>query len=266
MATRNTFGDQQLALDVAADGVLMEALRGCGAVHTVSSEETPVEVVMNEGGRLSVAFDPLDGSSIVGCNWAVGSIVGIWEAKRLIGVSGREMVGAVVTVYGPRTTMFVAVGAGWGGSGRRVLEFTLAEEGWAVSSVPGDVREGKLFAPGNLRATQDDEGYGRLIGWYMKEKYTLRYTGGMVPDVTQILVKGLGVFTSPASEKAPAKLRVLYEVLPMGYLIEACGGSSSDGCGSVLRLVVGRCDQRSAICVGSRGEVARFEAYCNRSA
>lgn len=262
-STHNVFGDQQLELDVTADTILMDALRLCGAVHTASSEETPVEVLMNEGGRLSVAFDPLDGSSIVACNWAVGTIVGIWEAKRLVGVCGREMVGAVVTVYGPRTTMFVAVGDRWGKSGRRVVEFTLGEDGWSVSLVPGDVKEGKLFAPANLRATQDHAGYQRLIAWYMKERYTLRYTGGMVPDVTQILTKGYGVFTSPASNKAPPKLRLLYEVLPMAYVIEACGGRSSDGGGSVLRLAVDKCDQRSTICVGSHDEVVRFEAHCS---
>lgn len=262
-STRNAFGDQQLALDLAADTILMDALRACGVVHTASSEETPVEVLMNEGGRLSVAFDPLDGSSIVACNWAVGTIVGIWEAKGLVGVCGRDMVGAVVTVYGPSTTMFVAIGERWGESGRRVLEFTLREDGWSVSLVPDDVKEGKLFAPANLRATQDHDGYQRLVAWYMRERYTLRYTGGMVPDVTQILVKGYGVFTSPASDKAPAKLRLLYEVLPMGYVMEACGASSSDGHGSVLRLAVNKCDERSTICVGSRDEVVRFEAHCN---
>ena len=43
--------------------------------------------------------------------------------------------------------------------------------------------EGKLFAPGNLRATFDNPAYERLINYYLGEKYTLRYTGGMVPDV-----------------------------------------------------------------------------------
>lgn len=52
--------------------------------------------------------------------------------------------------------------------------------------------EGKLFAPGNLRAVQDNPGYAELHKYYMDNKYQLRYTGGMVPDVNQILVKGKG--------------------------------------------------------------------------
>jgi sedoheptulose-bisphosphatase len=40
--------------------------------------------------------------------------------------------------------------------------------------------EGKLFAPGNLRACFDNPAYERLVNFYLGEKYTLRYTGGMV--------------------------------------------------------------------------------------
>ena len=53
-----------------------------------------------------------------------------------------------------------------------------------------------MFSPGNLRATFDNPAYERLISYYVGEKYTLRYTGGMVPDVFQIIVKEKGVFTN----------------------------------------------------------------------
>ena len=44
-----------------------------------------------------------------------------------------------------------------------------------------------MFSPGNLRATFDNPNYERLISHYIGEKYTLRYTGGMVPDVFQVI-------------------------------------------------------------------------------
>jgi len=37
-----------------------------------------------------------------------------------------------------------------------------------------------MFSPGNLRATFDNPNYERLLSQYIGEKYTLRYTGGMV--------------------------------------------------------------------------------------
>jgi sedoheptulose-bisphosphatase len=39
---------------------------------------------------------------------------------------------------------------------------------------PAEIGEGKLFAPGNLRATFDNPAYERLISHYLGEKYTLR--------------------------------------------------------------------------------------------
>lgn len=57
---------------------------------------------------LQVAFDPLDGSSIVGANFAVGSIFGIWPGDELIGRRGSEQAAAVYAVYGPRTVLVVA--------------------------------------------------------------------------------------------------------------------------------------------------------------
>jgi sedoheptulose-bisphosphatase len=40
-----------------------------------------------------------------------------------------------------------------------------------------EIGEGKLFAPGNLRATFDNPAYERLISYYLGEKYTLRCVG-----------------------------------------------------------------------------------------
>lgn len=66
----------------------------------------------------SVAFDPLDGSSIIDTNFAVGTIFGVWPGNRLVGVTGRELASAGMAVYGPRTTMTVAGGSSSIRSGR----------------------------------------------------------------------------------------------------------------------------------------------------
>ena len=78
-----------------------------------------------------------------------------------------------------------------------------------------------MFSPGNLRATFDNAAYERLLSHYIGEKYTLRYTGGMVPDVFQIIVKEKGVFTNVSSPSTKAKLRILFEVAPLALLVRA---------------------------------------------
>ena len=95
--TENVFGDKQLDVDVQADAVLFTALARCGLVHVAASEERPVEVDcgyrdQGTGTGYSVAFDPLDGSSIVDCNFAVGTIAGVWPGRGLLHRRGREQV------------------------------------------------------------------------------------------------------------------------------------------------------------------------------
>ena len=53
------------------------------------SEEVP-EPVDLQGDGFSVAFDPLDGSSIVDTNFTVGTIFGVWPGDKLKGITGRE--------------------------------------------------------------------------------------------------------------------------------------------------------------------------------
>ena len=141
-----------------------------------------------------------------------------------------------------------------------------------------------MIAPGNLRATQDNEGYAQLFDYWVSNTYQLRYTGGMVPDVNQLLVKGKGVFVNVASKNTKSKLRMLYEVAPMGFLVEKvriitlslytihiniiclyicvhiqAGGKTSEGDKSVLDVPITQTEQVSQVAFGSKGEVARFE-------
>lgn len=58
--------------------------------------------------RYCVAFDPLDGSSVLGADFAVGSIFGVWPGEDLSGLKGRDQVAAAYAVYGPRTVLVMA--------------------------------------------------------------------------------------------------------------------------------------------------------------
>ena len=74
-----------------------------------------------QAGQYVLCWDPLDGSSIVDNNWAVGTIIGVWDKSTgLIGATGRDQVMSIVTLYGPRTTVFITLDDG-------VYEFTLGD-------------------------------------------------------------------------------------------------------------------------------------------
>lgn len=87
------------------------------------SEEVPEPVDVG-GEGFCVAFDPLDGSSIVDTNFAVGTIFGVWPGDKLKDITGRQQAAAGMGIYGPRTVFCLAV-AGFPGC----HEFLLMDDG-----------------------------------------------------------------------------------------------------------------------------------------
>ena len=61
------------------------------------------------GEGFSVAFDPLDGSSVVDTNFTVGTIFGVWPGDKLTGITGSDQAAAAMGIYGPRTTYVLAL-------------------------------------------------------------------------------------------------------------------------------------------------------------
>jgi sedoheptulose-bisphosphatase len=83
-AQNSVFGDVQLGVDVIADQLMWDACKTSKVVQTGASEEEPVLVETNKDGRFIVCWDPLDGSSIVDNNWAVGTMIGAFSAVLVI--------------------------------------------------------------------------------------------------------------------------------------------------------------------------------------
>ena len=269
IGTVNEFGDAQLDVDVKADAVLFAAMERSGVVAVASSEEMPHEVSCH-GNGYSVAFDPLDGSSVIDANFAVGTILGIWPGDTLSNRTGREQVCSLVVQYGPRVTAAVAFNAQATVSGEPIsFEITMLSTGWMLSKPRLSIASvATTFAPGNLRATLDNPQYKSLVGYWIEQQFTLRYSGGLVPDIYHILLKGQGVLCNASSATAKAKLRLLYECAPIALIIEAAGGAScvcpSEAAElmdpvSLLDVPIYHLDRRVGVCFGSLLEVERFK-------
>jgi len=271
VGTTNQFGDSQLDVDLKADAVVFDCLKESKVVHVASSEENPTEIPC-DGQGYSVSFDPLDGSSIVDANFAVGTIIGVWKGDGFLNRTGREQVCSLIVMYGPRITAAVAFNSTITASGTAIaLELTLHSLVWVVSNPKLTIKPtAKTFAPGNLRATSDNLQYRGLVNFWIDNKYTLRYSGGLVPDVYHILIKGEGVMTNASSKAAKAKLRLLFECAPIALIIEAAGGASC-ACPSeageallpvsLLDVPITHLDRRVGVCYGSRSEVDRFKSF-----
>ena len=97
----------------------------CLALETDLVRFPTSNLQISQDGQYVLCWDPLDGSSIVDNNWAVGTIIGVWDKSTgLIGATGRDQVMSIVTLYGPRTTVFITLDDG-------VYEFTLGDGSWA---------------------------------------------------------------------------------------------------------------------------------------
>ena len=258
--TENASGESVLAGDLYADELLGDAITAVDGVGSFVSEER--ETAVDAGGAVgsgpddayAVAIDPLDGSSNLRSNNAMGTVVGIYDAP--LPASGRDLVAAGYVLYGPITTMVVADEAG------------VREE--VVTREDGGVDRSVVEADLSLPATPTVYGFGgRVPDWpadfrayarAIEDDLKLRYGGAMVGDVNQVLTYG-GVFAYPALRSAPeGKLRLQFEANPIAYIIERAGGASSDGDDSILDVEPEAVHQRTPLYVGNEALIERLEA------
>jgi len=253
---KNIYGEEQLSLDRSADEILKNQLQFSGFVREYASEEQEQIIQIGKGHeKYIVTADPLDGSSLVDTNLAIGTIIGIH--KESVFDTGRNtMVAALYITYGPLITMVYSAGFG-------SHEFVLNQEGEYVLSQDNiQLKEkGSIFSPGGLRNEWTPE-HLKFIEALEKDGYKLRYSGGFVPDINQVLIKKGGLFTYPALQKAPqGKLRLLFELQPMAFIMEQAGGRATDGKEDILSLKVQNVDQRSPIYIGSTTEVQMAQQF-----
>jgi fructose-1,6-bisphosphatase I len=252
----NQFGEAQVKLDVLSNDIIKHELIESRLTATYISEEDDEVVELSKDAPYSVVFDPLDGSSLVEVNFAIGSIFGIYEGHDVIGRKPREQVAALYFIYGPRTLLVYSTGNG-------VHEFILNDVGEfsLLRENLGIADDGKIFSPGNLAAVLDTPGYMASLTHWINEKMTLRYSGCMASDVHHVLSKGQGVFTNIGGAKYPeGKLRLVFECGPFAYLADQAGGTASDGTQLILDKKITSIDQRTPIIIGSNKEVERVIA------
>jgi sedoheptulose-bisphosphatase len=185
-----------------------------------------------------VTFDPIDGSTVIDSNFSIASVFAIWEATgELNGITGRQMIGAALSVYGSRTTIVL-----YNTQNHRVEELTLlkmgSKERWIVT-IP-DLKiaaDAKIFAPA-LKSAYEIPSYLSIFEEYCLKGLSLRYSGAFAVDCYQIFIKGQGVYSMLESVAHPSRLQLIYEILPVAFLIEKAGGKTSDGERSLLDVPI----------------------------
>ena len=263
--TMNIQGEGQQKLDVFANTQFISALTSGGECCIVATEEeddfVKIDSPVSKNAKYIVCIDPLDGSSNIDCNVAVGTIFSIYRRKSTNGKAtlqdvlqnGTEQVAAGYVIYGSSTMLVYTTGKGVNGFtlDPSIGEFCLSHPNMKIPP------NGNIYSLNEGNYVHFPEGVKKYLKYVQVEDkatnrpYTSRYIGSMVADIHRNLIKG-GIYIYPTTARSPkGKLRLLYECNPMAFIVEQAGGIASDGFNRILEIEPTELHQRTAIFIGS---------------
>ncbi|MFB1334871.1 class 1 fructose-bisphosphatase [Helicobacter pylori] len=203
----NSSGDTPIKADLALDKFLEENFLSLENVKSVFSEEKE-KPVTKENGSYLIAYDPLDGSSVMEANFLVGTIIGIYEKD----YKAQNLVASLYVVFGHKIELMVALD--------KVYRYAFYQNKFHFIETIVLENKGKIIASGG---NQKDFSLGlkKALEGFFAENYRLRYSGSMVADVHHVLIKKGGMFSYPQK-----KLRKLFEVFPLALMVEKAKGEA----------------------------------------
>ena len=275
--TTNVQGEAQMKLDVLANDIFVRTSEWGGQLAGMVSEEreTPYPIPPEyPRGRYLLLFDPLDGSSNIDVNVAVGSIFSVLRCPAGVTAAsepdflqpGTAQLCAGYAIYGPSTMLVLSTGNGVHGFtlDREIGEFLLTHPNLRI---PEETFE---FAINASNSRYWEPAIKRYVRECLAGKsgprgrdFNMRWIASLVAETHRILMRG-GVFMYPRDRKDPSKpgrLRLLYEANPIGFIIEQAGGRASTGQGPLLEVEPSSLHQRIGFVFGARAEVERIERY-----
>ncbi len=265
-------GFGQKALDLFADEVFVTGLKGAG-VRAVASEEREDPVAIDSDGTLLVAIDPLDGSSNIDANIAIGTFFSVLDApageirksrSSFSPASNSAPLASSSTGHTSRSSSRPARA-----SARRRSIRTRTATGCRASASESRPNSAEFAInasnsrhwPEPVRAYVEDcvEGDEGPRG----RNFNMRWVASTVADVYRILARG-GVYLYPEDSRPGyehGRLRLLYEANPVAFLIEQAGGAAIDGFHRILEVKPASIHVRTPLIFGSKDKVDRIALY-----
>lgn len=272
----NVQGESVQKLDEITNTIFIENLKATGAVCALGSEEEESFVLVpseDSKGRFVVFFDPLDGSSNIDVNVSVGTIFSIFYLAENLAITeenllqaGKSQVAAGYVTYGAACILVYSAGNG-------VHAFTLNTDKTKASEASDDF----LLSHKDMLIPESGKYYSANLGNYHKwqeedqkaitafqQKASLRYVGSLIADFHRTLICG-GIFSYPADKTTKkGKLRLLYEVAPLSFIIEQAKGKAFDGaCVRILDKKPQQLHERTAFLFGSPLDVDLYLSHFN---
>jgi fructose-1,6-bisphosphatase I len=277
---QNVHGERQQKLDVFADDIIYKINDHTGRLCAMASEEHEKILTIPahyDRGKYVLLYDPLDGSSNIDVNVAVGTIFAIhrkispgeYGTIEDVLQPGRKLAAAGYVIYGSSTMLVYSTGQGVHGFtlDNSVGEFLLSHPDIRI---PNDAKyysanhgNEKYWTPGVRQYVKYLQGiYGEG-----SKPLSHRYIGSMVADFHRNLLRG-GIFLYPGDFFNPrqpyGKLRLMYEAQALAFLVEQAGGYASDGIGNILDIQPHDLHQKTPLFIGNRDLVERAEEFIHK--
>jgi fructose-1,6-bisphosphatase I len=275
----NVQGEEVQKLDRFADLTIIRLNDHTGRLAVMASEEHADPIQIPEKypkGKYVLLFDPLDGSSNIDFNIPVGTIFAIYRRKTKSNEGtledclqpGKNLVGAGYIIFGSSTMLVYSTGEGTHGFtlDPSVGEFLLSHPYIKLPDNPA------YFSANLGNRIHWSKGVQKFTDYLMGvdgngKVFSLRYVGSLVADFHRNLFSG-GVFYYPADDidpkKTEGKLRLLYESIPLAFLVQQAGGYASNGERDIMEIQPDELHQRSPLFIGNRDLVQTAEDYIRR--
>lgn len=262
----NIQGETVKKLDVIANDEFINSLSSGQDCCAIISEEEDYIRHLNPAAKYVVAMDPLDGSSNIDVNAAIGTIFSIYKRVSPVGTQatdadclqkGVNQVAAGYVIYGSSTMLVYTTGNGVNGFtlDTSIGDFCLSHPSMSTPEM------GKIYSVNEGNFNQFSDGFKQYIQTCKDKSMSARYIGSMVADFHRNLIKG-GIFMYPATEKAPkGKLRLMYECNPMAFLTEQAGGTATTGVQRIMEVEPTELHQRVPVIMGSKEMVTQLLSH-----
>lgn len=259
-----------------AAAIFRRCLETGGHAAALACGDTVTRCEGGESSQYLVAFDALDGASNADVNAPVGSLFSVLRAPEGVAPAaigdeaflqaGGRQVAAGYAIYGPATMLVLTVGNGTHGFTleRTIGEFLLTHPNLRIPEATLefaiDASNSRFWeAPVQRYVAECLEGAAGVRA----RDFNMRWIASLVAEVHRILLRG-GVFLDPREKRGPATtgpMRLLYDVNPVGLLVEQAWGRCSTGRARALEIAPRALQERIGFVFGSREEVERIERY-----
>jgi len=276
---KNVHGETVQKLDDIADQILFRLNDHTGRLAAMVSEEASDILHIPDKyptGKYVLSFDPLDGSSNINYNVSIGTIFAIHS--RVSEAEGRgtledclqkgsRIVAAGYILYGSSTMFVYSAGQSVNGFtlDPQIGEFLLSHSNMRIPNTP------KYFSANLGYRRNWSKGVKKFTNWLHVDEdgpgLGQRYIGSLVADFHRTLLSG-GIFYYPVNindaQRPHGKLRLLYELNPLAFLVENAGGAASNGRRPILDIEPTGLHHRSPVFIGNKSLVEKAEEFIKK--